>query len=316
LTEARKIYKQADPPHPNGKRKKDRGSFLAVTATALEMRAVLAALPGGSDINIAEYSILIPQDQTRPALPALRLAEHDLAILICGVGPVAAALTLGFYLGVRQDEGQGKTLDGVINFGFAGSYDLERAPEGALVLVDAETFPEYGVWPESGEHSPAGANTCGNTPKQYRDDLPQPGFPLPLPLPQTRLERGPIFTRIDLEPDQALAAMGLCLGKQEKNRHNGKNFISAAPTLSGAAATLSGVSGTPRRAARMAALSGALVENMEGFALAMACAAAGIAFIELRAVSNAAGKRPPQGWDFTAAGATLSRAAVRLLGRV
>jgi futalosine hydrolase len=51
---------------------------------------------------------------------------------------------------------------------------------------------------------------------------------------------------------------------------------------------------------------------MEGFALAYGCAVAGVPFVELRAVSNAVGARPPVAWDLPGALSALGQATHRL----
>ncbi|MDR3176093.1 MAG: futalosine hydrolase [Desulfovibrio sp.] len=290
------------PPRPGGAGEE---YLLLVAATAPELRAALVALPGGETAQIPERPSFAFGER-RAGLCALPLPSRKrLAVrcLVCGVGPAAAALSLGFHLGLG---GEGRPA-GVINCGYAGSYDLDRAPLGSVVLALSEHLPEYGVWVESDE-------TVARRQRRTKDkDAANPpssgerGFPLPLPLPQVCLESGPVFTRLELFPDRAMAELGL--GNQDGGYE--KDSL-----LRGAAATVAGVSGSARRAARMASLSGALVENMEGFALALACAAVGIPFIELRAVSNKAGARPLRKRNLDAADTAMSRAVSRLLGPV
>jgi futalosine hydrolase len=148
---------------------------------------------------------------------------------------------------------------------------------GSLVLITEESFPEYGVW------------------HHQQNDTHMPS---PLPFPQAEISGREIFTRLVLEPDRALGNMGM-------------NWNSELPR--GAGVTVAGVSGTPQRAGYIADLGSGLVENMEGFSLALGAAAARIPFVELRAISNKAGQRPPHGWDMTAALAALGQGMKYLL---
>lgn len=211
--------------------------------------------------------------------PALRLSGCVLDLLVCGVGPVASALALGRFLGrqLRHSE----LPAGILNLGLAGSYDVSAVPLGSLVLATEEVYPEYGVRP----HPPH--------PEEGQEKLP-----LPLGFPQAEIEGRKIFDRLPLAPESALGNMGL-------NWHS--------EWRQGASITVAGVSGTPERAGRLAALCGGITENMEGFSLALGAAMAGIPFVELRAVSNAAGLRPPRGWDMPAALAALGRGTREML---
>ncbi len=57
-----------------------------------------------------------------------------------------------------------------------------------------------------------------------------------------------------------------------------------------------------------------LVEEMEGYAVALACRRAGVPLTILRAVSNVAGERDRARWDLPAAFAALDRALAALAG--
>jgi len=188
---------------------------------------------------------------------------------VCGVGPVASALSLALAVGRERVE----SFRGVVNMGIAGSYDLDAAPVGSVVLVDREYFPEYGVWPECGENG---------------------GRPQPLRFAQAILPAGPVFSCLALDAHNTLGKLGLSCHTFSRT---------------GIGATLSGVSGTIGRADRIHALTGALIENMEGFALALGAAALNLPFVQVRSVSNRAGCRPPHTWNFDAAAHALSLAA-------
>lgn len=223
---------------------------LAV-ATRKEYRAVLAPLGAPA----------VPADGRTVAW---RHRGRDMAVLLTGVGPVAAAATLGRLLG-------GGAIDGVLNLGLAGAYDLTTAPLTSLVTATAETFPEYGLR-RAGVVDPRGL-----------------GFP------QLTIAETPVYDRLSLDPAAAAATLGLNLPEG---------------TIKGALASVAGVATPP--AAKPA--PDLLAENMEGFALALACRLADIPFLELRAISNRVGARPPEDWDFAGALTALARAVPLLLG--
>jgi futalosine hydrolase len=111
----------------------------------------------------------------------------------------------------------------------------------------------------------------------------------------------PVFDRIALEPVLSLERMGL----------NGK-----AVGRQGPAVTVAGVSGSASLAKSLQRRTGGLMENMEGFALALGCLGQGetsLPFVEIRSISNVAGFRPPEGWDMPLALAALGEAARLLL---
>ena len=256
--------------------------LLLVCATLMELRACLSPLPApdAPEAAAAYEAAYAGGHAWLDPPPALRLSGCTLDLLVCGVGPVASALALGRFLG-RETCRSAPLLRGILNLGLAGSYDIEAAPLGSLVLATEEVYPEYGVRP----HPPH--------PEDGQEKLP-----LPLGFPQAEIEGQKVFDRLPLAPESALGNMGL-------NWHS--------KWRQGASVTVAGVSGTPERAGRLASLCGGITENMEGFPLALGAAMAGIPFMELRAVSNAAGLRPPQGWDMPAALAALGRGTRDLL---
>lgn len=66
-------------------------------------------------------------------------------------------------------------------------------------------------------------------------------------------------------------------------------------------ATVSTCSATDAAAAELAARTGAAVETMEGAAIGLACAAACVPWVQLRAISNLTGNRASAGWDLVRA---------------
>lgn len=215
-----------------------------------------------------EYRALAPlgAPAVRPAGQAIswKRAGRELAVLVTGVGPVAAAATLGRLLGAGG-------ISGVINLGVAGAFDLTHAPLASLVLATAENFPAYGLRGSDGTD------------------------PRGLGLPQITLAGEAIYDRLPLDPDATAASLGLNLPQD---------------AIRGAFSTVATVVAGP---AADTAPAGILAENMEGFALALACRLAGVPFLELRAVSNRVGARPPHDWDLAGALAALTRAVAALL---
>jgi futalosine hydrolase len=242
----------------------------------MELQACLALLPASGEQDQARQcpAALDGLGNCEGVAPVLRLPGCALELLLCGVGPLAAALSLGHRLGREGKLRHAGELQGILNLGLAGTYDPDKAPVGSLVLATDEAYPEYGIW------------------THYEDKR------MPLSFPQAEIAGRKVFSQLALEPDRALGNIGL-------NWHSGLQR--------GGSITVAGVSGTPQRAGRMALFANGLTENMEGFPLALGAAAAHIPFVELRAVSNIAGQRPPHGWNIPAALASLGEGMRHLL---
>jgi len=159
-------------------------------------------------------------------------------------------------------------ISGVIHVGLAGGFDARLAPLGSAVLALAETYPEYGVAQDDGLAGTA-------------------GFPF------AQWERGErkIFQRIELQPDAAAKALELAL-PPEIGR--------------GTFVTVPGVTGTAQRARELVSRHGALAENMEGFAVALAALSVDVPYLELRTISNEVGERDRDKWAFKEAFDRLS----------
>lgn len=279
--------------------------ILLVTATAQEMAAAIRALPGAEavDLSFASQGALLAGQSTTPPVLFLPRAQGSakealaqggiwLRLVICGVGPLAAALATATEIALSQQTGSARApVRGIVHAGLAGTYNQELAPVGSLILADGECFPEYGVWPEYDE------SLCS-----------EPGAPLPLTFAQGILPGGQAVSRqIALEPERELGNMGLtCHSGAHRASHSDGHSDGRSGWRKGAVATVSAVSGTPGRAGRMARESGALVEAMEGFSVALCARAWNLPFAEIRAVSNVAGYRPPNTWNFEAAANALT----------
>ena len=168
-------------------------------------------------------------------------------------------------------------VSGGLQLGVAGSFDLDTAPMGGAFCVTRETWPEYGL---------AGADGVA---------------PRGIGLPMAATAAGPVHETLDTGPEPAAEAMGLTL-----------------PAILGRAAslTVAGVTGTLERAALLYRRHGAVLENMEGFAAALACRLAGTAFLQVRTVSNLVGSRQPGHWDLKKALAGLRPALDLLVGGI
>ena len=177
------------------------------------------------------------------------------------MGLVNAALGLGALLADGA-------VDGVLNLGVAGSFDLDVLPLGSVCAATGEIWPEYGL------ETPHGPDAEGI------------GFP------QARLEGLTVWGGLPLDPDAGAQAMGLCLD----------------PGMArGVSLSVGTVTGSAQRAEALRDRHGALMENMEGFALALGCAKRGVPFLEIRAISNLTGSR--RDWDLRGALAALGTAA-------
>jgi futalosine hydrolase len=87
-----------------------------------------------------------------------------------------------------------------------------------------------------------------------------------------------------------------------------------ADAISGIALTVAGVSAGAKRADMLAQRYHPLSENMEGFAVALACARQHIPCVELRVISNKVGTRAPEGRAFPLALAKLGLLGQSLFG--
>jgi futalosine hydrolase len=105
---------------------------VLAAATAQELAAALSWAEGLHGLDG------LAQGEPVPA----RIAGRDWTLLVTGVGPLNAVLHLGLLLGSRPSGPKG--VDGVVNLGIAGSFDLDRLPLGGVAVVKRETWPEYG----------------------------------------------------------------------------------------------------------------------------------------------------------------------------
>ncbi len=192
----------------------------------------------------------------------VQLKKGPALCCLTGIGPVNAALAMGHAL--SRAEAEGKPISAVLNVGLAGAFDLESHALLSLCLVQEEIWPEYGL--HDGQTVIAGAF----------------GFPQWQP-PQGEAVRD----RLMLCGVEALSLFG---AKCDDG--------ALAPCRS---LTVAGVSASFARAADLQSRYQADLENMEGFAVAYACARQGIACVEVRSVSNKVGPRAKEEKDFPGA---------------
>lgn len=147
--------------------------IVLAAATRMEMGAVLAGF--------------LPQESA-PGEGCWKFASHAgrrLCLLVTGIGPVNAGLSLGLLLGAQQG------LAGVCNLGVSGSFDLQRFP------LESAAVPVQEIWPEFGLRTDT-------------EVLPE-GLRLAQAPGGLRGQPGPVFDRLFLQPRADAAAMGLAL---------------------------------------------------------------------------------------------------------
>lgn len=167
-------------------------------------------------------------------------------------------------------------LSGILCLGVAGAFAPETLPIGTVAAVTEERFADYGLATEN-----------GIDPRGIR-------------LPQGVTRDGEIFDCLPLAPEAAAFALGLSLPGSWPRR---------------TCLTVCAASGDAVVAAERAA-TGSDMEAMEGFALAYAAAHQDLPFLEVRAISNRVGARPPEDWDLPGALKALGTAAQALFGQV
>lgn len=205
-----------------------------------------------------------------PALAQKNLAEHQLTDFTVGDTQWTACITGIGPINAGTALGIALTrcphIHAVLNIGLAGSFDLTRAPLGSTIAVTEEIWPEYGLADDTGV------------------DAAALGFAL--------------WEPADGSP-AVLDRLSLCVDAEQW----------ALPDLHslthGTSLTVAGVTNSAARADRLHRRYGALLENMEGFAVALACARHGVPLLEVRTVSNAVGSRQAKDRNFPLAFSSL-----------
>ncbi|MGE9984628.1 futalosine hydrolase [Desulfovibrio sp. SGI.169] len=193
------------------------------------------------------------------------LKGRETLFCVTGVGPLNAALALGRCFG--QAGAEGRRIDAVLNTGLAGAFDLAALPLRALCLVREEIWPEYGL--HDGQSVTARA------------------FSFPLWRGGAGNGGADVYDRLPLAGTEALPGGA--------PRSGGRMFTPCRSL------TVAGVSASFARARELWNRHHAELENMEGFAVAYACARAGVPCVEIRCVSNKVGPRTKEEKDFPGA---------------
>ncbi len=153
----------------------------------------------------------------------------------------------------------------VVNIGLAGSFDLQKAPLASSWRITKEIYPEYGL--ADSENVDAKA----------------------LGFPQWKTPETVVWDEINLPELFQL---------NEMLRHCPLQGVASSMTVAG-------VTCCPNRAAKLLApykeQKEPLLENMEGFSMALACARYGVPLLEIRTVSNLVGTRDAEVRDFESA---------------
>lgn len=215
-----------------------------------------------------EFTASAAKNWPEMTLWPLRLKCGPALCCTTGVGPVNAALAMGLVL--ARAAAEGTRITAVLNSGLAGAFDLAQHPLLSLCHVREEIWPEYGL--HDGRSVTAEAF----------------GFP------QWQPPQGPaVRNRIQLAGLEALTALGA--------NPQDPAFLPCTSL------TVAGVSASIARASDLRARYAAGLENMEGFAVAYACARMGIPCVGIRSVSNKVGPRAQDEKDFPGALAALTR---------
>jgi Nucleoside phosphorylase len=96
-----------------------------VAATAKEMRGALGFLREPPEVEPGREKLFV-------------LAGREIVPCVTGLGVVNAALALGRILSLPG-------IEGVVNLGVAGAFDLRALPLGTVCVVRQEIWPEYGL---------------------------------------------------------------------------------------------------------------------------------------------------------------------------
>lgn len=198
--------------------------------------------------------VLIATELEARRLPALASAPR---VLVCGLGPVSAALEVAAQLAVAP-------ADEVLLLGLSGTRDPERAAPGAVFTGSIAINEAVGV--------------------------------------------GDGESFLDLS-GMGIPSEGVAPDRVELSAPRGLDGLPSVPL--GTVATAS--ADEAHAAARARRRPEVVLEDMESWAVALACARFETPLCVLRAVSNRAGDRDTAGWCFTEAFAALDAALARWL---
>lgn len=215
--------------------------------------AILICAPTVEQLHAAAPQLLPPKESIQEMQPmACRLKQREAIFVATGVGPLNAALALGFCFGIEQAT-DSMAIDSVLCLGLAGAFDLIKNPLCSIWRIREEIWPEYGL--NDGSRVIARAFSTPQWVRPGREDVYE------------RLELNDLGA-LDVKPKAKAEDWCACVSL----------------TVAGATA------GFDRKDALWNAWHAAL-ENMEGFAAAYATARAEKPFVEIRVVSHKVGPR-------------------------
>ncbi len=238
----------------------------------------------------------------RQLLTAVRLGPYlgrrsgSVTVLAAGAaGPAAAA---GTATALATARAAGEPFDLVISLGIAGGF-TDRAGIGDLVVADALIAADLGA--ESGLDASSGKPAPGSSPAGPASGAGSGAGSTSEAGGGTGGFLG--LDELGLGPSTLLPRANVVQLLVDLLTGTGRT-IRIGPILS-----VSTITGTDHRAAAMALRFDPAAEAMEGYAVGVAATAFDTPFAEVRAVSNAVGRRERSSWDVPGALAGLSAAA-------
>jgi futalosine hydrolase len=237
------------------------------------MIALIAALPEETHLIRQSLQGLAQQSVQGITLITGKLYGNDITLTHSGIGKAAAAAASISLLNHCQPEA-------LWLFGCGGAYLGSGLTIGDIALADSEVFSDEGV------------STAGG----FRD-LASMGIPM-------RQASEPFFNTWKV--DQKLHDWAQPYLVEHAERTD-------TTLASGPFATLSTCTGTTTKAAEIENRTGAICENMEGAAVALACQQLSVALLEVRGISNLVEDRDTSRWNLPAGMTAAQKAILALL---
>ncbi len=202
-----------------------------------------------------------------------KFSGTDLAVINTGIGKVNAAHSATCII-------EAIPVEKIINIGVGGAYPGKGLGVGDIAVAAKEIYGDEGVIDSGGWSSmkKIGIPLVQKERKKYFNE-----FPVMLP---------PLLCKRPAGKEGAFSGFKLASG----------NFV-----------TVSGASGTGKRAEELGKKFNALCENMEGAAIAQVCAIYNIPVLEIRGISNIAGIRDKRKWNLSLASENCQKAALEMI---
>lgn len=219
---------------------------------------------------------LVASGTSGASLPLWRgpLEGREVVLAHCGIGKASAAAAVTELLLTEHP-------DALLVFGCGGAYPGSGLANGDLALATGETFADEGVL------APEGFLDLSS-----------------IDLPMTEAAGRPLFNHIPLD---SILSKELFPTLEAEARRMGHR------AAQGPFATVSTCSGTDASGADIARRTGALCENMEGAAVALACARREVPCVEVRSISNLVEDRDRSRWELRLASENAQQAVLALL---